>query len=199
MLKGFVPLQPGEEAAAADGSGSGSGAGEGVDKGSQRLNALDAQIAALVEVIENVGESSSDDGDDDNDNDNDDVYGVGASAGAAGAAEAAPKEGHRDIVEPSLGGAAEHGEHGEMSVTEAQRTAAVRVPAFIPATEVAQILGVYESVRGKCGLATQKHGEASSNWNTTFLQTDGHFAAGLPELRQKVLDVAVAVDAQQGQ
>ena len=140
------------------------------------LIALDAQIAAL----ENAPVSSSDDGESE-------VYGVEESVES--------EEDH--YVEASLV-AIEYGAHGEMSVSQAQRTPTVRVPGFVDAAEVAQILKSYVSLRDKCGLATQKHGEASSNWTTTFLHTDGNFVAALPLLRQKVLDAAIAVDAQQG-
>ena len=89
--------------------------------------------------------------------------------------------------------------HGEMCVEEAQRTAAVRVPSLLSAAEVVQLLEAYSSVRDKCGLVTNKHGESDSNdWTTTFLHTDGHFAAMLPWLRKKLIDAAVAVDARQG-
>ena len=64
--------------------------------------------------------------------------------------------------------------HGEMCVEEAQRTAAVRVPSLLSAAEVVQLLEAYSSVRDKCGLVTNKHGESDSNdWTTTFLHTDG--------------------------
>ena len=89
------------------------------------------------------------------------------------------------------------GPHGEMAVSRAQRTAAVRVESCFTLSEVSQLLEAHKQLKDQCGLVTKKHGEASSNWNTTFLQTDGLFASELPKLRQRILDTAAAVDAEQ--
>ena len=187
----FVLRPPGYVAAASsDASQSGSEREEyGGDSGSSDENvkcmreflaqdrgllALDAQIAAL----EAAEMSSSDDEED---------YGVEESVES--------EEDH--YVQASLV-AIEYGEHGEMSVAQAQRTAAVRVPAFLSAVEVKELLAQYAALRDVCGVATQKHGNASHNWTTTFLHTDRHFSTALPGLRQKVIDAAVKVDAEQG-
>ena len=99
-------------------------------------------------------------------------------------------------------------DHGEMGLEEAQRTVAVRVPSLLSTAEVAQLFEVYSAVRDKCGLVANKHGNTntyggdlasgSNDWTTTFLQTDGHFAAMLPWLRTKLIDAAIAVDRDQG-
>merc|ERR1712166_617092 len=84
-----------------------------------------------------------------------------------------------------------------MAVSTAQCTAAVRVHSCFTLSEVAQLLAAHKRLEGRCGSATRKHGQDSSNWNTTFLQTDCLFASELPQLRKRILDTVAAVDSEQ--
>ena len=110
------------------------------------------------------------------------------------------------LLEAAFGGSSDEdeadeaasGTHGEMAVSKAQRTRAVRVPSVFSAKEVKQLLKAHRKLKERCGASEKKHGEGAQNWSTTFLHTDGLFAATLPALRQKILDTAASVDEQQG-
>lgn len=88
--------------------------------------------------------------------------------------------------------------HGEMAVAQAQRTRAVRVENVFSSKEIKKLLDGHVRVRDDCGAVLKKHGEGAQNWSTTFLHTDGIFAAAFPKLRKKILETAAAVDAAEG-
>ena len=85
--------------------------------------------------------------------------------------------------------------HGEMAVPHAQRTSAVRVKNVLSANEIKKLLSAHSHLQESCGHF-KKTGKG--NWSTTFLHTDGQFGAALPQLRQKIMDLAATVDAEQG-
>ncbi len=85
--------------------------------------------------------------------------------------------------------------HGEMAVAQAQRTRAVRVPNVFSPKDIKKLLAAHTRVRKDCGVVLKKHGEGAQNWSTTFLHTDGIFAAAFPKLRKKILETAAAVDS----
>lgn len=123
-------------------------------------------------------------------------------------------DGEADLVEAALGDSSSsddegghalagdgggHGfVHGEMAVAKAQRTQAVRVEQVFSSAEIAELLEEHARVRCDCGVVLKKHGEGAQNWSTTFLHTDGIFAATFPNLRKKILDTAAAVDSAEG-
>lgn len=88
--------------------------------------------------------------------------------------------------------------HGEMAVAQAQRTRAVRVEKVFSSEDIKKLLDEHARVRDNCGIVLKKHGEEAQNWSTTFLHTDGIFAAAFPKLRKKILETAAAVDAAEG-
>ena len=143
-------------------------------------------FAAIEEPEEGLsfggGGGGGDDGDGD---DGDDLLEAALGVSSEDDAEEADGGGHGFV-------------HGEMAVSKAQRTTAVRLPDVFSPKDIKKLLAMHEAVRPDCGVVLKKHGEGAQNWSTTFLQTDGIFASALPELRQKILDAASKVDAEQG-
>lgn len=122
---------------------------------------------------------------------------IGA-VGAVSAAAAAVLHQQYSEFESVVAGSASAEAHLPLSA-EAQPTNVVHVKNFLSPAEVEDLHQLHTELKPQLGSAgrnssNQAAAYRNGSWETTYLSTDGHFARARPELRQRFLDTAKAVD-----
>ena len=118
-----------------------------------------------------------------------------AAVAAAGAYIRQQWNDYQSVIE----GSANAELHLPLSV-DAQKTNVVHVKNFLSPAEIDSLHELHDELKPLLGTAGRTSGNQAAayragSWETTYLSTDGHFARARPELRERFLRTARAVDS----